>query len=156
MRDRYLQHVTLDTGHVRRSPRSEVRDDIVAMLGDWIGRMLAGETVSAGDVGIVLTAQARGRCLVVEVAESRTLDPLATIGIGAHSRCGSPLWRELHADARATATSPDRPPVEPWVAARLRPDLQQHLGLADVIADLERCLAWAWIERRNAAGGMTG
>ncbi|MFM1991293.1 MAG: hypothetical protein RJA99_4250 [Pseudomonadota bacterium] len=148
MGDRYVQHVTLDTGDVRRSPRSEVRDDIVEMLDGWIGRMLAGETVQAGDVGIALTAQSRGRCLLIEVADSRSLDPLATIGVGTHSRCGSPLWRELHADARGTATSPDRPPPEPWVAARLRPDLQQHLGVAEILGDLERCLAWAWIERR--------
>ena len=148
MADRYVQHVTLDSGHVRRSPRAEVRDDIVSMLDGWIGRMLAGETVSAGS-GMLLTAQARGRCLLVEVAAEDSLDPLASIGIGTHSRCGAPLWRELHADARGTATSPDRPPAEPWVAARLRPDLAQHLGIAEILGDLERCLAWTWIERRT-------
>jgi hypothetical protein len=150
MRDRYVQHVTLDTGHVRRSPRSEVRDDIIELLDGWIGRMLAGEAVPAGDIGIVLTAQARGRCLLIEVADARSLDPLATIGVGVHSRCGAPLWRELHADARPTATAAERPPPEPWVAARLRPDIVHHVGVADVLGDLERCLAWAWIERRAA------
>jgi hypothetical protein len=149
VRDRYLQHVTLDTGHVRRSPRTEVADHIVGMLDGWIDRMLAGETVAAGDIGILLTGQRRGRCLVVDVVDQLTLDPLATIGVGTHSRCGGPLWRELHADARATRTSADRAPPEPWVAARLRPGLVQHIGVAEILGDLERCIAWAWIERRE-------
>lgn len=144
---RYIEHVTLDTGHARRSPRAEVDNDVVRMLAGWITRALAGESVPVAD-GTRLTAQARGKCLLAEIVDA-DLKPLATIGIGAHSRCGAPLWRELHTDARATATDPGRPPPEPWVAARLRPDVTttEHPAV-HWLGDFERCLAWAWLERK--------
>lgn len=150
MTARYIHHVTLTTGHVRRSPRHEVGDDVVAMLGRWIESALAGEEVPMRGYGTVITAQRRGKCLIVDVMDdtpARTL--LATIGVAAHSKCGSALWRDLHAEARALlVTDPEHPPAEPWVAARLHSGLllggHEALGW---LGDFERCIAWAWIEK---------
>ena len=38
----YLNHVTLNTGHVRRSPRSEVSDEILVELVPALTRARAG------------------------------------------------------------------------------------------------------------------
>lgn len=137
-----ISHITIDTGHVRASPRAEVADPVVTMLRAWISRALAGEPVNMGEVGCVMTAQQRGESLIAEVSD-RELRPLATIGVGTGVGAAD-VWRELHADARSAATSGDSPPGTPWVAARLRPDIGRA---ASWLGDFERCLAWAWMER---------
>lgn len=163
---RYLHHVTLDTGHSRRSYRDEVADAAIAAVHDGLSRALsfAGThvTVPAQDSGWTYTATASGRCLLVtmwaEIAGEKA--PVATFGVASHSRSGAQLWRLLHAPRTLLppyATSPDRAPAEPWVAARL----ELGAGLVDPhelawIADFERVIGWAWLSRGKTMGLALG
>jgi hypothetical protein len=90
-------HVTLDTGHVRRSPRSEVAD--IPLLTT---RMMLQQALRGGEAAVLgdcfLTAEARGKCMVATVYKPVEIDPgrapLVTIGVAAHSKCGPRLWRD--------------------------------------------------------------
>lgn len=148
---RFVRHITIETGHERDSPRSEVGDGMIALLTLWIDRALAGERVPIErvDPPCLLTMTAHGKCATATIVLAESGDPLVDLAIGAHSRCGAALWRSLHADAAGNAaTSADRVPPEPWLAVRLH---QSGLVFAPMTAewlgDFERCLAWAWIER---------
>lgn len=157
-RHQYLHHVTLTTGHVRRSARSEVDDGVVdtcaALLRDAIS---GGEPLlPAIDPPVTMTATAEGRCVAVTIwaaDESRGRAPLLTIGIAAKSRCGAPLWRLLHQHAHPAIpikTKAEECPPEPWCAGRIDPGgalYPDARAMWMALADLERCLAWAWIER---------
>lgn len=44
-------------------------------------------------------------------------------------------------------TSPDQVPPEPWVAVRIEVGAAVMPEAMAWTGDLERCLAWAWIER---------
>lgn len=156
-RSRYLQHVTLDTGHVRRSPRSEVEAETIPAVSRLLSLALAGDEawIPAVEPRCRLTAAASGRCLVATVwgpdaGEQRV--PLATLGVAGRSTCGSRLWRRLHdgrpAEMPALKTDAARVPPEPWCAVRLEPGLALHPEAAEWLGDLERCLAWAWLEWR--------
>jgi hypothetical protein len=147
-----IRQITLDTGHVRLTPRSEVGDEIVAMLQGCIEQMLEGRFVPVTNTDMVLSAQARGTCLLLEATHKRTLALLATIGVATTTSCAAALWREVHAGTRGTATSVDQCPEAPWVAARLRPDIAkpENLECASLLGDLERCIAWTWIEHPAA------
>lgn len=154
---RYLIHITLDTGHSRRSPRGEVDDAAIAAVQDGLTRALArpgAEVAVPGMDGWAYSATAQGRALIVTVwrriAELKA--PVVTFGVAAHSRAGAGLWRVLHQPrggiATPYATSPDRVPPEPWVAARM----EAGVALVDPealtwIADFERVVGWAWISR---------
>lgn len=160
MRDRHLHHITLQTGHVRRSPRDEVRDDVVARLQSLIRRALTGEHQPVpGQPGYTLTGGVQGRCCALTlwgrtpVSGGRVSPqpvPILTVGIAPHSRCGAQLWRHLHArtDLRYT-TDADHVPPEPWCADRLELGAALDLGALGWTGDLARCLAWAWIEMRE-------
>lgn len=159
-RERYIEHVTLTTGHTRRSPRSEVSDEVVAMLRPLLDRALRGEHVAIpGAVpACTMTGGVHGRCCAVTVWSQDPVSggtarpqpvPIATVGVAEHSRCGAYLWRHLHETAQPPqqlATRPDQVPPEPWCAARLEvgaalvPEAMEWLG------DLERCIAWTWLE----------
>lgn len=161
MSETYIHHVTLDSAHVRRSPRSEVADDVVDLLAPLIQRAVTGEhaTLPAPVGGYTLTGGVHGQCCALTVwgpdpvAGGRRGDervPLVTIGIAPHSRCGSVLWRSMHDDdARWLATSPDHVPPEPWCAVRIEPGAAAASETMAWLGDLERCLAWTWIERRS-------
>ena len=149
-----LTHVTLTTGHVRASPRSEVADAVVDSLGPRLDRLLAGERVPLPELGAgySMHGTAEGRSVLLTVSAADHLvghAPLTTVGIQGESDPRQSLWRLLHQHhAWPLATSADRPPPAPWCAARIESGalLKEHQVLP-AIADLERCIAWALLDR---------
>ncbi len=160
----HIHHITLTTGHARRSLREEVGPDIRSGLRPLIERALLGERVllPAGDPPCWITGGVEGRCISLTVwgpplsraafprADEAAPVPLAEVGIAPRARCAPRVWRSLHELARTTgvqvATDPDDPPPAPWVAALLLPGIGIYPEAAHWLGDLERCLAWAWVE----------
>lgn len=159
---RELYHVTLTTGHVRMSARSEVADATWPIATDLVTRMLRGETVPVPGVepGCTLTGRGMGHCLIATVWGPPLQGdpvPLVTFGAAARARCGGRLWRMLHDDTitrvydreqvPARRTDPDRQPPTPWLGVVLHPTIALHSVAAPWLGDLERCVAWVWIGR---------
>jgi hypothetical protein len=161
MRERYLTHVTLTTGHSRRSYRHEVSEQALAVCAGLLDGALSGgePRIPAIEPPLTLTATRRGCCLAATAwaaDEQHGRVPVVTIGVAGHSRCGAALWRLLHAHAHPAIplrTVAGQCPAEPWCAARLdAPGIILYSDVADMwyaLGDLERCLAWAWLERRG-------
>lgn len=149
----YIEHITLDTGHTRRSLRAEVADEAISACRELIERIRAGQEAAIPGTTAMLTGTAEGRCMIATVWHSADRSPLVTIGVAQHSRCGARLWRLLHAEAarpagmRPLATAGRPCPAEPWVAARLEIGLALHATEAEWLGDFERCLGWAWLQR---------
>lgn len=155
-RGKYLHHVTLTTGHTRRSFRDEVSDEAVAVCRNLIEQILAGEVPEPvkipGVGGYHLNGRATSRCLVATVWAGAPSVVIATIGVAGHSRCGATLWRELHKWGESpVVTDPAQCPPEPWVAAALDAGISEHMEAAHWLGDLENCLAWAFLEREGEA-----
>jgi hypothetical protein len=122
-----LIHITLNSGDARISPRSEVRDDIVAMLKP---------VVAAGDGKIA------GLHVTMEAAD------IFTLGWHPHApavRCylakepNAALWKQTEGEGSE--------PTGPWLAVRLLPGaLQCTTDQVMMLGDAERCVAWAIIE----------
>jgi len=152
---RWLEHVTLTTGHSRRSYSDEVSPEALAYCRSLIERFTAGEVAEAVPIaaapGYSISGRRSGKCLVATVyADGPPSELIATIGVAAHSRCGSRLWRELHRWGRVpVVTDPERPPPEPWVAAALDEGAAHHLDAMEWLGDFERCLGWAWVTRND-------
>lgn len=167
MRERYLYHVTLTSGRVQQSPRSEVGDDVIAMLRPLLTRALRGEDVPVPHMpGYTVRGGVHGRCCLVTLfraeAETRGEDgrplqpPVLSIGVAPHSRCGAYLWRAMHQplvpQAPPLATDPDAVPAEPWCADLIEIGAVLHPLDLSWTGDFSRCVAWTWIEMRGAAG----
>jgi hypothetical protein len=159
---RYLHHVTITTGDARRSYREEVAEEALEAARDLLDDALGNPEIHTPIPGLpcTLTASAEGRALIatvwsapVEVCGTGPMRAaLITIGIATHSRSGARLWRLLHQARRPECvTDPDHVPTEPWVAARLEAGVallaEEMPAIMMAVADLERCLGWAWIER---------
>ena len=147
-RSRYLQHVTLDTGHVRRSPRSEVEAETIPVVSRLLSLALAGEEawIPGVEPRCRLAADASGRCLVAMVWGPDVgvyHVPLVTLGVAGRSTCGTRLWRRLH-EGRPAAIQAARPGGASIVA--LAPVLLRGLSAR---CHARQKLAWCWLEMRR-------
>jgi hypothetical protein len=148
-----IEHVILDTGHARRSPRSAIEDEIIRVLDASFDRAIttgAREPIP-GWAPFSFNVTTEAGAAIVNLWREAT--PVVTFGIAADPASSPKLWRLLHeGGAGKHATSPDRPPATPWIGARM--EIGAALTAPDDllwIADFERCLAWAFIDRRGRA-----
>jgi predicted outer membrane repeat protein len=150
---RHLEHVTLDTGHTRRSPRSEAADEVVRGLAAGLDRAIATKAREPvpGFALFSYNVAALGGAAIFTLW--REAAPVVTFGVAANAKDSAKIWRLLHqGGAGKHATNPERPPAAPWIGARM------EAGAASTphddllwIAKFERSLAWAFIERRARA-----
>lgn len=148
-----MSHITITTGHHRASPRSEVYDETLDLLEPLLRRVVAGETVAVPNVKPVcaLTGAATGDALILTVWGPSTEDmgriPLATVAVARGPDESERLWGLIHTTAVPPIGRPGAAPTAPWCAARIDPGLAYYPEASEWLGDLERCLAWAWIER---------
>lgn len=146
----YLNHITLSTGHTRRSPRAEVTDDTIKALQPWLQAALDHQDdyplpgpLGARD-GFVMSASIKDGALICGVGHMQT-GPLVTFGVAARSRQSGELWAWLCAQyGSADALTA---PKAPWCAVALHPSYLRQAGASAWIGDFERCVAWTWLER---------
>lgn len=145
---KYLNHITLSTGHIRRSPRAEVADDTIKMLSPWLAKALAhdGAYPLPGPLGAegykASLSVEHGALLCTLSADSELL---LTFGVAARSRQAGELWAMMCAQyGSAEALTA---PGTPWCAVALHPAIVGRPDVASWAGDFERCIAWAWIEK---------
>jgi hypothetical protein len=147
----YIHHITLSTGHTRRSPRAEVEDGAVNALKPWLTAALEyvdpyplPGPLGARD-GFVMSASIKDGALICHVGH-RDDGPLVTFGVAARSRQSGELWAWLCAQfgsAKALTA-----PSAPWCAVALHPAYREQRGVSAWMGDFERCVAWTWLERK--------
>ena len=131
-----LCHYTINTGHVRQSPRSEVTIDL-ALLAPLLR---TGEHVMPhlADYGLRVTVD--GDVLAATV--HRGPAPLATVFV-----CST--QQGLDAVLRLTGCIPSVPLTLPAALVETHPTLTLDPDAVSWLGDFERCLAWAFLERRR-------
>ena len=155
---RYLHHLALTTSRVRRSLRSEVDPRAIEICTQLLDAALAGgkPVVPGITPPLTMTASGGGQCVSVTLrgaGQPETEEPLFTIGIAGTSRCGAALWRKMqaHSDPVIERVAKERPrPPEPWCAARIDSSAAFRVNeeLWSSFEDLERALAWAFLDRK--------
>lgn len=138
-----IAHLTLSTGHLRNSPRSEVHRDTIKYLrpyvtgacgeiGDtgWTVRMVEG--IAPGSCGFTLH---HSGLWLLSCYMAWTTD------------ADMPMWDIVKQVSKTTLPKPD---TVPWLAVYFMPDFPL-IGLKAPHAimeagDLERCIAWTVIE----------
>ncbi len=146
----YLNHITLSTGHTRRSARAEVSDGTIGALTPWLQSAIAHKddyplpgTLGTAD-GFVAQVSVEHGALLCSVGQQQT-GPLVTFGVAARSRQSGELWAMLCAQYGAAEAL--MAPATPWCAVALHSAFALQHGMAAWIGDFERCVAWTWIER---------
>lgn len=163
----YITHLTLNSGHTARTPRSDVSASVTKLLADWLptavnsGRSHAlpvpelshfSAQVFVQDGGLVVTVSAPLGPHVPGQAHVGQTIPLVTFGVAQRSRQGAALWAML---LQAFGAKPGlQEPGAPWCAVAVHPSLGAFTGPVDWLGDFERCVAWAWITRNPGLQGV--
>jgi hypothetical protein len=156
----YLNHITLSTGHLARTPRSEVAPAVTHLLAAWLPNIINSQRSHPLPLPELSHFSARAfvesGALVVSVyaplgpheqgkPHTGADMPLVTLGVAQRSRQGGELWAKM---TKAFATLPGlEQPGAPWCAVALHPSLALYAGPTDWLGDFERCIAWAWLTR---------
>lgn len=141
----YLNHLTINTGHNRRSPRTEVDDYAIADTRHRIDTMLRDGRAEIPVPGYHITGRSYGPALVATVMGGD--DPLATFAIARRDRDGKAMWRDLMDEVdRVDPTLRREAPPAPYCAVMLWPALALEADAAHWIGDFGRVLAWSWLD----------
>jgi len=158
----FINHITLSTGHCRPSPRAEVDDETLAILGPWLDQARKSGNIEPlpvaplshygamviKDVGLVVTIYGPRGPHTPGQSHSGEWLPLVTLGIAQRSRESGDLWASLlaHLGGKTGIMAP----TPPWVAVSIHDTIASYPEALQWIGDLERCIAWAWITRNPA------
>lgn len=136
-----MNHYTLNTGHNRVSPRSEVLDEIIEMCQPWL---LPGEhhLPNPGGYRLVVPGVPAGWLGTVYQADV----PICSIGVAANHEESAVIWSALMRmhDKIAYVGGDPVEPQPPWCSVLLiasSPSIEW-------LGDFERCMAWAYLERQ--------
>lgn len=156
----YINHITLSTGHIARTSRSDVAPAVTALLAKWLP-----DTINSGKYHPLPSPDLSHFCaqvledggaLVVTVSApvgphqqgkpfaGKTM-PLVTFGVATRSRQGPPLWGMM---IQAFDYKPGlQQPGTPYCAVAIHPSIAMYTGPVEWLGDFERCVAWEWITR---------
>lgn len=154
----YLNHITLSTGHTRRSERAEVSGETLARVGPWLAALI--ESGQPAPLPVSLLADYTGHASVFDGGLIVTISgpppttgpmagkapPLVTVGAAKRSRHGAALWPLMTGPVMPPANSGVQRPAEPWAAVAIWPTVAMYPESAQWLDDLGRCIAWAWLE----------
>jgi hypothetical protein len=145
-----LHHLTLTSGHLRASPRSEVGDDILTLLRPIVqlgSGVISGLHVEITDRSPIVYT------LGWDSADSPWVRCVLCIEDVSHQQL---TWQHARALAQLTGcvvTVPE--PPQPWLAVILLPHaLPGDAERWRMLGDAERCVAWALIEADRQALGV--
>lgn len=149
-----LAHLTLNTGHLRMSPRSEVSEEAIRALDPILA---AGRGICPGlpTLTIVVKQRQPGRTIIL-IGDLRYGTALVAV-VAWEEDAALHAWHSLATLARSQSHAIgesigalEMPATLPWLAvhlasasAFLAPDVMAAIG------DLERCLAWAILAREG-------
>lgn len=141
-----MTHLTVNTGHSRWSPRAEVSDRVLPLVAPLLE---PGEHPVPNLPGwrVVVPSSPAGWLATVYHGDI----PVVTVGVADTPEAAAVVWDALAGlyaalPVRGGPGATERPDRLPWCAAVL----VTPAGGQDWIGDLERCLAWAWLERPGA------
>jgi hypothetical protein len=145
-----LIHYTLNTGHTRASPRSEVGNEIITLMTPWLepGEYDLPEQFPGHRVVVPLCEHGFGFTVYGGKA------PLVTCGVADTDQAAAEVWPALESMylkitdrqpfAGAGSQAPKMPVYLPWLSVVL----VFPSPAVEWLGDFERCLAWAWLERK--------
>lgn len=137
-------HITLNTGHTRISPRSEVSDDIVDTLRPLVragGGPLPGPA-RGYRVQIMRDGRDAAFTILGPLVSASEPGPIVTCGLALDD--ATVVWRGLQ---RLMPDAPcQMPTTMPWLGVVILPTAALAADATDWLGDAERCIAWTMIE----------
>ena len=139
MAEKYIYHITTTTGHARKSPRSEISADTIALLRPWVEDMIKGESRGIADTYYSCRAGKHSGKISRSSGDFKQTD-LVRFVVCSHSRKKNVAW--------ALVGGVNNAPEAPFCAVQILTDnmTTEDMSYIPMFADFECDIAWAWLE----------
>jgi hypothetical protein len=150
----HMIHLTITTGHSRYSPRDECDRRSLALCQDvLVPALVARQQAPLPHLApYYLTGAADGGWLVATLwcdGPGIGRAPIATWWTAADA-AASGMWDScVVRHCASVGRMQPRPDTTPWVAAWVEVGAALYPDAMAWVGDLERCLAWAWVDHRR-------
>lgn len=156
---KYINHLTLSTGHTSRIQCGDVSGEAIARVGPWLDALLVSGQPAPVPVSALaefdgLASQLSGSLIVTISGKPPRAGPMAgkpppliTLGVARKSRHGAQLWPLMTGPVMPAVKPGLMCPQTPWCAVAIWPTIALHPEATEWLGDLERCIAWTWVER---------
>lgn len=135
----YINHITLNSGHTRKSYPSEVSKELYFILQRIYKDIFSGGAELFDGYTIKGTWE-DGVGVIYTVFDPQG-NPVVTSGVSKYRR--SELWTALHTSSMTLLkTSEKFPPKSPWIADRIEFGAMDNVEALGWTADFSRCIAW--------------
>lgn len=144
----YFIYFSLSTERQSRSLRADVADAAIVSVAPWLERLVAEGNALPLPAAPLSKYTAKGYVLNGGLLVTVFLfdEPLATFGVAQRSRYGGELWASLLANSGKSGI---KQPAAPWCAEVQHLALNEHADVSRWIGDFGKCVAWAWVLRKN-------
>ena len=132
----YFNHYTVDTKHNYQSHRSEVDNEIVAMMKEWVKKMAQDEVINIYDNYYceLLDHNNKFAHFHISVKQNNTDYDVLKFTVCLHSRLKAKALQIVEAEEKSLDV--------PFIAVKLI-----NPPLVDIaLGDFERCIAWGFYE----------
>lgn len=155
----YMNHITLTTGHNRKSPRSEVSQKTIDLIAPWLKEAIKSEKpislprkdlsnytalVSESDDGLIVSVFGQSK----QIENGRPL-PLVTFHVVRKEGSAAEMWKHAQAPYMLPIASGLKCPAVPFAAVSTWPTSFMFFDALVWLGDFERCVAWTWLEQQE-------
>jgi hypothetical protein len=149
--DSSVRHITTTSGHVRALHRSDRDEAKIQLVAHRLELGLTQRIDSIPDLpGHCALMAAEGPDLLVTVFLDRSEGPIPLLTFGVATQT-SPNVERLWRIVGGTGA----PPAIPWCATKEEPYAAGHHVTLPLIAEYERLVAWAWIDKICGQSGYS-
>ncbi|MED5052571.1 hypothetical protein P9850_12160 [Anoxybacillus rupiensis] len=143
MKQIYINHITLNSGHIRKSFPSEIDKELYFLLMRVKREIFMPKGAEIWDGYIARGTDDPGNGAVITVFDRQDI-PVITIGMTKHKN--STLWEILHSTSMLPLqTNPARPPEPPYVADRIEIGAIHNIEAMRWTGDFSKCMAWVYL-----------
>lgn len=136
----YINHITLNTGQVRKSYANEIDKGLYFTLNRVLKEAITSEGATLFEKYTVKTTKV-GPSAITTVYGPESMPILTT---ACSKNDDGSLWRMLHDTyAGPLATNANSPVPSPYVADRIEVGAMKHMDALVWTGDFARCVAWA-------------
>ncbi|WJQ03216.1 hypothetical protein QT236_14435 [Geobacillus stearothermophilus] len=140
---RHINHITLNTGHARKTLPNEVNKSIYFILRRMRKEIFSSSGTEIIDGYTAKGTEEKGNGALITVYDRHSV-PVITIGIAKHNH--STIWKLLHqTTTMPLQTDPTSPPEAPYVADRLEIGALMNMEAMSWTGDFSRCMAWMYL-----------
>lgn len=136
----YINHITLNTGHIRKTTPNEVNKEIYFILNRIYKESFSKNGAKIFDKYVVKSTNSDIGVIFTLFDEQGI--PIITSGISKNDYKGE-LWKMLHETTEMPMkTSPNQKPALPYIADRLEFGAMFHMNALQWTGDFSKCMGW--------------